>query len=339
MNNNELISIIKKSIQKKVRKIDNITCLAEITDFIGNVENKADIKNCNNHINKPGGLMEDFKKHLYASGKSKTTIKNYTSEADKFINFVKDGGFDFITLTIREVEKYLAMQRDCRKLKENAYSKLIIILRVFLRYLRENKFTMLDISKITIPKKVKTIRQYLNEDDVYRIIEYLNNRQENYRNENMRDLIIMYLGLYCGLRKSEILNLKWTAIDFKDGIINIIRSKGGKSRKVPFNEKIADSLIQYRKKTKNYSNFVIRGSFGRPLTGSSFQNIVRRTFKESGVYKSGLCFHSLRHTYAEWQRKKGTDMFIISELLGHSRIDTTQTYIHVSYKDIKNAVL
>jgi len=141
------------------------------------------------------------------------------------------------------------------------------------------------------------------------------------------------------LRRGEILNLKWEDIDFTNSMIYIRVSKGGKSRKVPFNADIKRLFLNYRKKTKQYIGKVIKGSFGKKITSCALQNIVVGIYKKSGVYREGLCIHSLRHSYAERLRKKGTDIVTIAKLLGHSRIDTTQTYFHVTEDDIKNAVL
>ncbi|MBM3708145.1 MAG: site-specific integrase, partial [Actinobacteria bacterium] len=168
---------------------------------------------------------------------------------------------------------------------------------------------------------------------------YLNQRKENYRNENLRDLLIIHLGIDCGLRKSEMLNLKWKDIDFTNNMISIKMSKGGKSRKVPFNAEIKQLLLGYRKRTKQNTSKVIKGSFGKKITSCSLQNIIIGIYEKSGIYREGLCIHSLRHSYAERLRKKGTDIATIAKLLGHSRIDTTQAYFHISDDDIKNAVL
>ena len=174
---------------------------------------------------------------------------------------------------------------------------------------------------------------------IIKILSYINQRRENYRNENLRDFIIIHLGIDCGLRKSEMLNMNWEDIDFSNNMVYIRMSKGGKSRKVPFNDGIKQLLLDYRKRTMKHSSKVIKGSFGKKITSCSLQNIIAGIYKKSGIYREGLCIHSLRHSYAERLRKKGTDITTIAKLLGHSRIDTTQTYFHVTDDDIKNSVL
>ena len=69
------------------------------------------------------------------------------------------------------------------------------------------------------------------------------------------------------------------------------------------------------------------------------QDIVSRIFKESKTYRENLTIHSLRHTYAERLRRKGTDISTISKLLGHSSLETTAIYLHSNKEDFKRAVL
>ncbi|MBM3713044.1 MAG: hypothetical protein FJW56_06365 [Actinobacteria bacterium] len=339
LDNSNLNPMLKSSIKKSINRIKSLKDLAEINELIDKKINEDSNKTVIDQDVKIDDLIEDYKKHLQASGKSKVTIENYVYEAFKVADYIKANNINLISLSKKDIEKYLALQREERNLKENAYSKLVTVIRVFLKFLKENKYIILSASEILIPKTVETIREYLQEDEIIKIFSYLNQRKENYRNENLRDLLIIHLGIDCGLRKSEILNLKWEDIDFTNSMIYIRVSKGGKSRKVPFNADIKRLFLNYRKKTKQYIGKVIKGSFGKKITSCALQNIVVGIYKKSGVYREGLCIHSLRHSYAERLRKKGTDIVTIAKLLGHSRIDTTQTYFHVTEDDIKNAVL
>jgi len=108
---------------------------------------------------------------------------------------------------------------------------------------------------------------------------------------------------------------------------------------VYLSDNLYDFIKNYRKAIKKYTGAIVRGDYGKRLAKTSLQNIIRRIYRQSGIYKKNLNIHSLRHTYAERQRKKGTDIATISTLLGHSRLDTTMAYFHVNREDLKNAVL
>jgi len=172
---------------------------------------------------------------------------------------------------------------------------------------------------------------------INRLIE--TGRQEKYKNESLRNMIIFYLGIDCGLRRQELINLNWEDINFDECSTNIIRSKGGKSRIVYLNDKLRDLLHLYRRLTGNYNSALIRGVHGKRISKCSLQNIITRIFRESKIYKENLNLHSLRHTYAERLRKNGTDISTISKLLGHSSLETTAIYLHSNKEDFKRAVL
>jgi len=175
--------------------------------------------------------------------------------------------------------------------------------------------------------------------DTENIRKYLSRRKEKYRNENLRDRIIISLGIDCGLRRQEFINLNWEDINFDENSINIKNSKGRKNRIVYFNKELKELLCLYRKLSGKYISGLIRGAHGKRITKCSLQNIISRIFKESKTYRKNLTLHSLRHTYAERLRRKGVDLPTISKLLGHSRLDTTDIYLHVNKDDFKMAVL
>ncbi|MCL6087056.1 MAG: tyrosine-type recombinase/integrase [Actinobacteria bacterium] len=200
-----------------------------------------------------------------------------------------------------------------------------------------------DIAKKIEPvKKIASIERVILFDIEIRNIEFYINNRDGKEIENFRDLIIFYLGISCGLRRQEIINLNWNDIEIDEEgrpYLKILQSKGRKSRIVYISENLFELLNKYKKISRKYIGALIRGDYGRRITKTSLQNIIKRIYRESGVYKKNLNIHSLRHTYAERQRKRGIDIATISVLLGHSRLDTTMTYFHVNREDLKRAVL
>ena len=238
-----------------------------------------------------------------------------------------------------DVDGYLSLVRS-RNISNNTYAKLINCIRSFLRFLNQREYIKADFaSLIKIPSKVESIKEELSDLDIKNIKNYLPARKEKYRNENLRDMIIFSLGIDCGLRRQEFINLNWEDINLKENSINIKNSKGRKNRVVYFNKDLRELLYLYRKLNGKYINALIRGAHGKRITKCSLQNIISRIFKESKTYRKNLTLHSLRHTYAERLRRKGIDLPTISKLLGHSRLDTTDIYLHVNKDDFKMAVL
>lgn len=232
------------------------------------------------------------------------------------------------------------MSKSERNLSPNSYSKLVVVLRSFVSYLYKNKYIDSDIAQdLKVPRRVDKEREYLTISDINKITDYLDNRVERYKGENLRDKLIILLGMNCGLRKAEMMKLNWEDINLEEQRIKIIQSKGNKDRVVYFNSELKYILTKYRKNTDTYKGALVRGTFGKRITSCPLQRIFQRIYVESGVYREGLTIHSLRHTYASNLRKKGVDLKIIKTLLGHSSLATTDRYLHVSAGDLKEAAM
>jgi len=284
-------------------------------------------------------IIKEYTIHLRSQNKADSTIKDYLNISVKFTSYLRKSKISPEFLTMSDIDKYLSLVRS-RNISNNTYAKLVNCIKSFLKFLYGREYIKKDFSSlINIPKKVAAIKEYLSDMDVENIKNYLSKRKEKYKNENLRDRIIFYLGIDCGLRRQEFINLNWEDINFEENSISIKNSKGRKNRVVYFNKDLRGLLYLYRKLSGKYINALIRGAHGKRITKCSLQNMISRIFKESKTYRKNLTLHSLRHTYAERLRRKGVDLPTISKLLGHSRLDTTDVYLHVNKDDFKMAVL
>ena len=149
-------------------------------------------------------------------------------------------------------------------------------------------------------------------------------------NRHLKPIVI--LALNTGMRRGEILGLKWRDIDFKRGIIYIYDTKNKEKREVPVNEQAKTALIRTRKHPQ--SEYVFCNQNGSPMT----QN--RKSFltalKKSGI--KDFKFHDLRHTFASHLVMSGVDLNTVRELLGHKSTEMTLRYSHLSPDHRKRAV-
>ena len=132
---------------------------------------------------------------------------------------------------------------------------------------------------------------------------------------------IVTTALQTGMRKGEILNLKWSNIDFEYGFIELLKTKSGKARKIP----ISDKLKQVLNKQDKNNQYV----FMNPETGLPYVDI-KKSFNKA-MEKAGIKnfrFHDLRHTVATRLVEKGIDLLVVMDILGHSKIETTMRYSH-----------
>jgi len=298
------------------------------------------------NIEAPGGTskdIEDIKKeystHLRSQNKADSTIIDYMGAAGKLILYMGKNKIGLDSVSMGDIDSYLSMLR-LKNISNNTYVKILNCIRSFLKFLYGRSYLDKDLASfIKVPPKIKPIKEELSDLDIKKIKNYLLVRKEKYRNENLRDEIIFSLGIDCGLRRQEFINLNWEDINFKENSINIKNSKGRKNRVVYFNSNLGELMYSYRKSSGKYISALIRGAHGKRITKCSLQNIISRIFKKSKTYRKNLTLHSLRHTYAERLRRKGVDLPTISKLLGHSRLDTTDIYLHVNKDDFKMAVL
>jgi len=339
-NNASLRNIIEEDLIKIIKGLSSEELLDTYRSLSGlKVESNSNLRIREKNSPLEKDVIREYTTHLRSQNKADSTIKDYLNISVKFTSYLKQKRINLESLAMSDIDKYLSLIRS-KNISNNTYAKIINCIRSFLRFLNSREYIDKDFSSlIKIPSKIASIKEYLSDTDIENIKNYLSVRKEKYKNENLRDKIIFNLGINCGLRRQEFINLNWEDINFKESSISIKNSKGRKNRIVYFNKNLGELLYLYRKLSGKYINALIRGVHGKRITKCSLQNIISRIFKESKTYRKNFTLHSLRHTYAERLRRKGVDLPTISKLLGHSRLDTTDIYLHVNKDDFKMAVL
>ena len=169
-------------------------------------------------------------------------------------------------------------------------------------------------------------------EDNYKV-RFLTNEEETRLYKALPQYLepIVTTALQTGMRKSEILNLKWKNIDFEYGFIELLETKSGKSRKIPISDKLFNILNNQSKDTEYV--------FINPATGMPYVDIKKSftaAIKKANI--SNFRFHDLRHTVATRLVEKGVDLLVVMELLGHSKIETTMRYSHPTPKRKTDAI-
>jgi integrase/recombinase XerC len=153
----------------------------------------------------------------------------------------------------------------------------------------------------------------------------------------VRDRAILEVLYSCGLRVSELTGLCWKDIDEELGMVMVRAGKGNKDRLVPIGEPALDALRAWRATGVSDAapeSPVITNLRGGRLTPRSVQNLLARRINESGL-DIDLTPHGLRHSFATHLLNAGADLRSIQEMLGHSSLQTTQRYTHVSARHLK----
>lgn len=214
--------------------------------------------------------------------------------------------------------------------------KIACLRSLFKFLLREQRISKNPMTKVRVLKTPKRIPHFVRDTEM---IEVLDNRaEEEVNHKNLRNLLIIELLYGTGMRLSELIHLKESAINFHDQTLKVL-GKRNKERVIPFSAPLAElirSYIRMRNKEiekKDHECLLVTDG-GDPLYPVLVNRLVKQMLKgKSSVEKKSP--HVLRHTYATHLLDKGAEINAVKELLGHTSLAATQVYTHNSMEKLK----
>ena len=178
--------------------------------------------------------------------------------------------------------------------------------------------------KIRRPKKERQIPCVLTKQEIKKLLRVLKNKSK----------LMISLVYACGLRVSELVNLKTADLDFDEHIGYVRQSKNKKDRMFNLPDFLFDKLKKQCKKQKSRGQeYLFSGPKGN-LSTRNIQFIVQKATKRANINKP-VHPHTLRHSFATHLLESGIDIRKIQELLGHADLSTTQIYTHISNEELK----
>jgi len=280
--------------------------------------------------------MQQFVAELERRNASPMTIQSYTSDLRDFIEYLTPPGEqppDTAKIDLLLLREYLASQYD-RGLQAVSIRRRVAAIRAFFRFLsKEGMLSSNPARLLRTPKIPKKLPDVMTAEQANAIIEGSLSIQPD-RAYPKRDRAILELLYGCGIRVSELAGLDLADVDLNERWIRV-RGKGRKERQTPIPNKSADSLVEWLKVRagRPEESAVFLNHLGRRLTDRGIRDIV----KFYGAWIAGdnsIHPHSFRHAFATHLLQDGADLRAIQELLGHSRLSTTQKYTQVSLTDL-----
>ena len=260
-------------------------------------------------------------------GLSTNTIDAYRRDILMFLDFCHYPDFDNITR--------LSINSYIRFLREEDYSPTSVIrkiasIRGFFKWLCANELCKIDptitVERPKIPQRLPKVMSINEIEDILR------------ENLTITQRVIVELLYGCGLRVSELINLKITSFDLSAKYLTAF-GKGSKERIVPIGTKAIIALKEYLKlrdflckKCRLDTNILLISEKGELLTRQDIYNFIHEQGKNMN---KNISPHTLRHSYATHLLENGADLRVVQELLGHSDVATTQLYTHISKKRLK----
>jgi integrase/recombinase XerD len=261
-----------------------------------------------------------FKEHLQTDKKSQYTVRQYRIIAGLFLDWIKKKPGDVTAEDLEIYKRYLSL--DKKYAKTSLYLS-IKALQAFFRFLE------MDVAEdLKPPKRGEPIPRYLSEGEMATLLKAA---AEDDRNE----AIILTLG-YTGLRLGELCALNVEDVDFADDVITVKSGKGDKGRIVLMEERTKESLGQYLQARRATAGPLFVSTKGRRINYKAVERLIDKYSKKAGIIKR-VTPHVLRHTLATSLLRRGADIRIIQQLLGHASVATTQIYTHVDDRALKDA--
>jgi len=281
-------------------------------------------------MNSNQSSLEDFLLFLTAErGLSKHTISAYRSDIVQFLTFLEEKSAREIAE--EDIVRYLAFLQKSGYASTSS-ARAFAAIKVFFRYLKRMGQIEKNVALyLDSPKLWKTLPSVLTKEEVERLLQAPDKKTAT----GVRDLAILELLYACGLRVSELCQLK--IYDIRENQVKVM-GKGGKERLVPVGRLALQAVDHYlthqRLVPQDEPLFV--GEGGKQVTRAHVWERVKYYAKQVKIEKN-ISPHTLRHSFATHLLDNGADLRIIQELLGHSSITSTDRYTHVSQTHLQDA--
>lgn len=282
--------------------------------------------------------IEQFKYYLKLErGVSENTIINYLYDLEKFEQFIGS------ELTLNEIQDqhiraFIHFISDF--LAPTSQARILASVNHFFSFLvLQNVVGNNPVTFIELPKQTRKLPVVLSVEEIDLMLEVINLKTpEGIRNDAIIETIYS-----CGLRVSELIDLKLSELYFEEGFIRVF-GKGSKQRFVPISDSAIKKIILYKDSVRSglkiktdSEDILFLNRRGGKLTRAMIFTIIKNLVELSGI-KKNVSPHTLRHSFATHLLENGADLRSIQAMLGHESITTTEIYMHLDRNKLKDEV-
>lgn len=285
--------------------------------------------------------LQDYRHYLMLErGLSANSIQNYSLDVVKLINYLSVNEIQVSPVKISDKTIQEFIYSSSKKLNARSQSRLISGLRSFFGYLvfeDYRKDNPLDL--IESPRIGRKLPDTISISEVDKIIAAI----DLSKNEGERNRAIIETLYGCGLRVSELIDLKLSDLFFQEGFIKVT-GKGDKERFVPISEYTIKFINIYQNEIRDHQKIkpeatdtLFLNRRGNSLTRAMIFTIVKRLTEVAGIKKK-VSPHTFRHSFATHLLENGADLRAIQQMLGHESITTTEVYVHVDRSHLRKVM-
>ena len=272
-------------------------------------------------------------------GYSENTVEAYTHDIDYLLNYLRNENLKVEDVKLDNLENFASVIYEFG-IASSSQARILCGVRSFFKYLVISGILKDDPSELL---EAPTVGEHLPEVLSTEEIDRMEAAIDLSKWEGQRNKAIIELLFSCGLRVSELVNLKFNDIFERDKFLRII-GKGDKERLVPISDSALHEIKLWlydrnlMKIKPGEQEYVFLNRRGTHLTRTMILIMIKRTAEEAGITKT-VSPHTLRHSFATELLKGGADLRAIQEMLGHENIKTTQIYTHIDITTLREEIL
>ena len=282
--------------------------------------------------------IEDYSFHLrLEQGLSENTIESYQFDVNRLVRYCEKLSSKITPISLKADTLKDFVFELSKEVQPPTQSRIVSGVKGFFEYMqlegyRDDNPTQL----LELPKIRKTFPDTLSTSEVDALIAGINSGSKHaFRNRCMLELLYS-----CGLRVSELTQLNKSDLFFEKGLIRI-RGKGDKLRWVPVAESTSKLIEEHKQNEqipiKGFEDRLFLNNRGKELTRNMVFTIVKKAAVCTNINKK-VSPHTLRHSFATHLVENGADIQLVQHMMGHASITTTERYIHMSQRHLKEAI-
>ncbi len=285
--------------------------------------------------------IKDYQSYLKIErGLSKNTVENYTLDIEKLCLFLEENKIEVSPIKIKEETLQNFIYEISKNVNPRSQSRIISGLKSFFSYLIYEDYRADNpLELIESPKLGRKLPDTLSLEE----IDFLIGAIDLSTPEGERNKAILETLYSCGLRVSELINLKLSDLFFDEGFIKVT-GKGNKQRFVPIGRGTQVIIERYVQHTRGFlaikkgqEDTLFLNRRGNFLTRAMIFTIIKNLAVNCGISKN-ISPHTLRHSFATHLLENGADLRSIQLMLGHESITTTEIYVHLDRKFLTEVV-
>lgn len=273
-------------------------------------------------------------------GLAENSLLAYQRDVEKLKSYSEDLKLELKNIRLSDLQHFIAELHDLG-LAARSQARIISGIKQFFTFLiLENEIQNDPCELLEMPKIGMKLPEVLDIEEIDAMLQIIDvSKTEGHRNRAILETLYS-----CGLRVSELVNLKFSDLYFDEGFVRVL-GKGNKQRLVPVSEQVEKEIASYTSHIRNHQtiksgneNYVFLNRRGAKLTRNMIFFIIKDLAKQIGLQKN-ISPHTFRHSFATHLIEGGANLRAIQEMLGHESITTTEIYTHLDQRFLREAIL